>query len=441
VRIAYATVNDESTVAALREALALSPENLPLRLHLANVLLAARRTREAAEAYRAVLAVDAHHREGRLGLAKALESLGEDAEALAIIDTFQDEPEPPAAATLLYSRLKARAGDTSRAASAYRAAIEADPALADEAFALSLRVREADEHGAEPVPPDAVVEKPTITFADVGGMRATKDAIRAKIIAPLEHPDLYRAYGKSTGGGILLYGPPGVGKTFLARATAGEAAAHFISVGIEDVLDMWFGRSEHRLHATFTAARRAAPCVLFFDEVDALAASRLDMRGSSGRTLVNQFLAELDGVKDSNDGVLVLAATNAPWHLDAAFKRPGRFDRVLFVPPPDAPARAEILRLMLRDKPLGAVDYAALAKRTDGFSGADLRGVVDVAVERKLEEAIAAGAPRPIVTNDLATAIAHVRPSTREWLATARNYALYANEGGNYDDIVAYLKL
>ena len=220
----------------------------------------------------------------------------------------------------------------------------------------------------------AEVERPRLTFAAVGGMETLKDEIRLKIIYPLTHPDLYRAYGKAVGGGILLYGPPGCGKTHLARATAGEIAAGFIAVGLDDVLDMWIGGSEKNLHALFEQARRNAPCVLFFDEVDALGASRTDMRRSGGRHLINQFLAEMDGVEHSNEGVLILAATNAPWHLDPAFRRPGRFDRILFVPPPDAPARAAILRLLCAGKPLGDVDFEALARKTDGFSGADLKG-------------------------------------------------------------------
>ncbi len=139
--------------------------------------------------------------------------------------------------------------------------------------------------------------------------------------------------------------------------------------------------------------------------------------------------------------VLVLGATNAPWHLDSAFRRPGRFDRVLFVPPPDAEARAAILRLNCRGKPMDDIDFAVLAKKTDHFSGADLKAVVDVAVERKLREAMKAGAPKPLVTKDLVQAAALLQPTTREWFATARNYALYSNQGGIYDDILTYLKI
>jgi transitional endoplasmic reticulum ATPase len=181
--------------------------------------------------------------------------------------------------------------------------------------------------------------------------------------------------------------------------------------------------------------------VLFFDEVDALAANRTDLKQSSSRMVINQFLSELDGVKSSNDGVLILAATNAPWHLDSAFRRPGRFDRILFVPPPDRDGREAILKLLCQGKPVDNIDYSYVSKKTEHFSGADLKAVVDVAVERKLQEAIKNGFPKPLLTKDLVTAAANVKPSTKEWFATARNYALYSNEGGLYDDILKYLKL
>ena len=256
----------------------------------------------------------------------------------------------------------------------------------------------------------------------------------------MQRPDLYKAYGQRAGGGLLLYGPPGCGKTHLARATAGEVKAAFASIGIHQILDMWLGNSEKNLHASFEMARAHRPAVLFFDEVDALAASRSDMRMSSARHIINQFLAELDGLDSQNDGVLIIGATNAPWHLDSAFRRPGRFDQVVFVPPPDEPARAAILKVLLRDRPTHAIDYARVAGRTNGFSGADLRGVVETAVGRRLDEAMRTGEPQPVDTADLLRAAGGVRPTTTDWLATARNYVLYADKSGLYDAVRPYLK-
>ena len=195
-------------------------------------------------------------------------------------------------------------------------------------------------------------------------MDTVKDEVRMKIILPLQQPELFKAYGKKIGGGILMYGPPGCGKTFLARATAGEVNAGFLAVGISDVLDMWIGQSEKNLHGIFEQARSHKPCVLFFDEVDALGANRTDMLKSGGRQIINQFLSELDGVASSNDGVLILAATNAPWHLDPAFRRPGRFDRILFVPPPDASrARGSSCACCSRASRPAEIDHDALAKK------------------------------------------------------------------------------
>lgn len=214
-----------------------------------------------------------------------------------------------------------------------------------------------------------------------------------------------------------------------------------MSVGISDVLDMWIGSSEKNLHELFEQGRRNRPCVMFFDEVDALGASRADMRHSGGRHLINQFLAELDGVDAANEGLLILAATNAPWHLDNAFRRPGRFDRIVFVPPPDGAARASIVQLLLTGKPADGIDFDQVAKKTADFSGADLRAVVEQAIEAKLRDAMKSGQLQPLRTKDLLASAGNIKPSTREWFATARNYALYSNQGGTYDEILKYLKM
>jgi SpoVK/Ycf46/Vps4 family AAA+-type ATPase len=203
---------------------------------------------------------------------------------------------------------------------------------------------------------------------------------------------------------------------------------------------MWLGESERKLHDAFAAARRASPCVLFLDELDALGQKRSHLRHSGGRNVVNQLLAELDGAQADNEGVFVLAATNHPWDVDTALRRPGRLDRTLLVLPPDEPARAAILRNALEQRPIREVDVAKLARRTDSYSGADLVHVVETAAESALGESVRTGEMHPITQRQLEQAVAATPASTRAWFAIAHNYALYANEGGQYDDLLAYIR-
>jgi AAA+ superfamily predicted ATPase len=440
-------------IETLRDAVRLTPHNIPLRRHLADTLLKHGLAGEAEQEYRDTLALAPDDPELKLGLARAFFQQGKGSHALVIVEDLAKQSNASGRVHVLHAKLLAAAGDIANAVRQYKRGVEKDSTAADAEFAGRLGIG-ADERESETVdgkvratwsddepPASGDVERPSVRFDDVGGMQEVKEEIRLKIIHPLQHPELYKAYGKAIGGGILMYGPPGCGKTYLARATAGEINAGFISVGISDVLDMWIGSSERNLHELFDQARRNRPCVLFFDEVDALGASRSDMRTHAGRMLINQFLSEMDGVTSSNEGVLILAATNAPWHLDSAFRRPGRFDRILFVPPPDAAARAAILRLHVRGKPVEDLDFDYLAKKTEGFSGADLRAVVDLAVEAKLRQAMKSGVPQPLTTKDLAAGASAQKPTTREWFASARNYALYSNQGGIYDDILTYLKL
>jgi SpoVK/Ycf46/Vps4 family AAA+-type ATPase len=413
-------------IETLRKAVSLSPDNAPLRRHLGDLLSAAGRHEEALEEYREALALDSSD-ELRLALARTFLSLGRTGEAAVLVDVLLDAGGSSGAALVLKSRLLLNEGDLEGARDAYRRAVSVDAELADPELADLLVApettleREEQESAVTPSVEGIDPDRAVITFADVGGMEDVKEEIRLKIIHPFQHPELYAAYGKRAGGGVLLYGPPGCGKTHVARATAGELGSSFLWVGLEDVLSMWFGESEQNLHELFEQARRSVPCVLFFDEVDALGARHSDMRSSPGRQLINQFLVELDGVSADNEGILILAATNAPWHVDDAFRRPGRFDRVVFVPPPDRGALHEIVRIHLEGRLHEQIDLDRVAARTEKCSGADLRALVDVAVEAKLAASMRDGVPRPITTDDLLAAARKRKPTTAEWFQTVRN--------------------
>ncbi len=433
----------------LKEAVRISPDNIPLRLHLADLLAKENLLPDAAEQYTAVLQIQHTHVKALAGLSVIYFHQQKYSAAIILLEQLQEQGHLSFESRLLLVRCLLRERSVQAAKELYTQILGEDPAFRDEEIDQALRSpaietgMEADEllHELSSAGSAYFMEKPAVNFSQVGGMKQLKNEIALKIIHPLQNPGLYKAFGKKTGGGILMYGPPGCGKTFIAKATAGEINARFISIGLHDILDMWIGNSEKNLHEIFQLARRNQPCVLFIDEVDALGASRTDMRQSAMRQVINQFLAELDGVKDSNEGVLVLAATNAPWSVDSAFRRPGRFDRVIFVMPPDEESRHEILVSILREKPTDNIDIPQLAKLTNGYSGADLQAVVDIAVEAKLEESLAKGALQPVTQKDLTRAIKQHKATTGEWFSTARNYALYANESGLYDDILQYLNL
>lgn len=400
---------DESVLRGLEAALAAEPTNVALRLHLAGLLVMG----------------------GDPG--RALEH------AQKVLESRPDDPD-----ALMTARDAARAlGDGARA-DGYERLLRTVvppsdlPPAADDPRGEARVALPADD--APPPPEDEGPERPRITLADVGGLEEVKDRLNAAFLAPLRNPELREYYGKSLRGGLLLYGPPGCGKTYLARAVAGELGASFFAVGLSDVLDMWLGESERRLHEAFELARRSVPCVLFLDEIDALGRKRSQMRHSAGRSVVNQLLAELDGVQAENEGLFVLAATNHPWDVDTALRRPGRLDRTVLVLPPDEPGRTAILRRALAGRPVEGIDAERLARRTGGYSGADLVHLCEVAAERALQDSVRTGDIRPIQHRDLDAARAEVAPSTRAWFSVAHNYALYANEGGVYDDLLAYVR-
>lgn len=432
---------DALTIQVLKDAVNLAPENTALRLRLAEILLQAGMTDEAQEQFLAVLS-RVRDSQASLGLARTYFQKGQYSACNVVLEALIAEGQESPEVLVLHAQALLQEQSIDKAIEVYQQAMERYPGLRDETLDQALRIPQQGQDTDDLIE-DALhfVQKPSLRFSDVGGMEQVKKEIELKILRPLLHPELYKAYGKKTGGGILLYGPPGCGKTFIAKATAGEVNVPFINVALNDILDMWIGNSEKNLHEIFETARQHKPCVLFIDEIDALGASRADMKHSGSRHLINQFLQELDGVDADNEGLLILGATNTPWHLDPAFRRPGRFDRIIFVPPPDAAARAAILELKLKEKPKESIDYAAVAKQLEGYSGADIDALVDIAIEEKLEAAFTDGVPKPLSGKDLLRAAKKHKASTTAWFATAKNFALFANDSGLYDDILTYLNI
>ena len=442
---------DDQAFSQLKIALASSPDNIPLLcvvlreyLQRTNHDTAVAFIRDAPSSVRESI-------EFQLAAAEAFVAAQREEEALSIL-SHQTGP-----ACLARAKIYWRLGRRDEALADYRRAVAINPTLEDQDFFTVLSAQAAAIAPAAGRPKLRVVEKSIddpgdviqllqpepdkVRFRDVGGLDDLKNAIEKKIILPFKKPTLFQRFKKRVGGGILMYGPPGCGKTLLARATAGECDAAFFNIAIADVLDMYVGESERKLATLFAEARRRAPAVLFFDEVEALGGKRQGSHDSVTAKLVSTFLSEMDGFAQNNHGVLILAATNVPWSVDPAFRRPGRFDRVLFVPPPDQAARAAILTLLIQDRPTtGDLDIDYLSKHTSGFSGADLHELVERAADEAISQSLASGSEHPITAQHLKEALRQTKPTTLEWLTTARNYAKYANEGGQYDDVLAFLK-
>lgn len=421
----------------LLEALKLSPNNLPLRLHIVSIYMNAQQYEEAIYHLNESIKTSDDNAHLQVLLAECYYHIENYSTAIVIFENCN--PTNNSSAYKYYCLSLYKEGAIEEAKKHYQLYIDQYPNDSidelDDAFRTKSEIESVERNEKE-----VFTEKSDITFKDVGGMHYVKKQIDLKILKPLKHPELYKAYGKKSGGGILLYGPPGCGKTYIAKATAGEMEARFISISINQVLSQWQGESEKILNDIFESARQHTPCVLFIDEIDALASKRSDLRNNAGKSLVNQLLSEMDGLSSNNEGVLIIGATNVPWHLDPAIMRPGRFDRLIFIPPPDAESREAILNIHLREKPTGKIKLNKLVKQTKDFSGADLRATVDTCIEAKLEEAFEKNKTINIETDDLFSAVKKHKPiAVTEWLKTARNYAVYANESGLYNEILDFI--
>jgi SpoVK/Ycf46/Vps4 family AAA+-type ATPase len=383
---------DPELLAGLRAAVEAVPDNQALRLHVAAVLLEAGRAAESLEHSSAVLALEPGQRQ-------AVELAGRATAAL---------PEAALSASAPYL--------TAAPEPQHRGATVDQWVLGE-------------------------VEEPRTTLADVAGMPAIKRWLSTAFLSSLRDPQMRRLFGRSLRGGLLMYGPPGCGKTFLARALAGELEAGFLGIDLAHVVDMWLGYSRRSIHEIFETARAAAPCLLYLDQLDAIGPRRAGRRHSIGRGVVDQLVAELYSASEEHEGVFVVAATEHPWDVDSLLRQPGRLDHRLLVLPPDLQAREAIIRSVLAGRPLAEdLDLAGLAARTDRYSAADLAQLCESAAAAALEASIVSNSSRPVAMADFTRGLHELRPSTPPWFELARDYARFAAEPGSYDDLVSYLR-
>lgn len=463
-------MSNEKTIQLLQKSLVLDPSDWDTRLHIAELLIADGKSSEASTLLGEADSLPKNE-SNKLNYAAILRHSNTD-KALALLDEIILENKACALAYRIKADVYRSLNLIDDAKKQYNVAAVIDETLEDSEFEKWLqnpdhpqetpkepqRVAQAvpthshtdtDEPTAD-VEADVFIETDQeldsiiavadrfLDFSNIGGMEELKERIRMSIIHPFKNKDLFKKFKKKSGGGLLFYGPPGCGKTLISRATAGECGAHFINISIHDILSKWIGEAEQRLHALFEEARRKSPTVIFIDEVDALGVKRSDAGNSA--SLVNTLLTEMDGTESDNDELLIIGATNTPWRVDPAFRRPGRFDHLLFVPPPDHEARASILNILLEGIPAKPIDVKKIAKQTNKFSGADLRALIEKSTESVLHEIMRTGKEIPLTQKHIQAQVATTRPSTLEWIEQASNYASFANQSGLYDELSDYIR-
>src|SRR6266702_2350801 len=413
-------VVDPELLEGLEAAVAASPDNVPLRLHLGLLLLRAGRHADALEQCAAVLQRMPDHR-GALDLAASA--------TMAV--------EPPRWATDRPDRGRV-APQPSRPSSGGRPTLEAvrerpGPPEETEELARGSQVATLlEDLGLE-------IEPAGVTLADVGGMTSVKQWLASAGPVPQAERSPRRRLQRALRGGLLEYGPGGCGKTFMARAIAGELRVGFLPVDLGELLGQRPGEGWRSLHEVFQATRLAAPCVLLLDQLDAVGDGPGTRQGSFSRGVVEQLVAELQLIRDEHDEVTVVAASENPWDVDPLLRE--RMGRRLLVLPPDREAREAILWDAIGDYPVAELNVPSLAGRTEGFSATDLIILADSAVEIATERAISSGRDRPVSMNDFDRALVGIQPSPPAWLALARDFVLYAGHGGVYDDLLAYLRV
>ena len=307
----------------------------------------------------------------------------------------------------------------------YEKALELNPNF-DEAkdHLTAIKKKKQEKESGEGVSGIKFLETPKTTFKDVVGMEKVKEQIKEYIVYPLQDPELARKYGKLGGGGVLMYGPPGCGKTFIMKSAAGECKANFLNVKLSDVLDMYVGNTEKNIRNLFEAARKNAPAIMFVDEVDALGGRRDQMKESAQylKSAVNQLLTEMDGIEARNENLLVVAATNAPWDVDPALRRAGRFTKLIYIGEPDYKNRKQMFQYHSKRFPVEKnINYGRLARATWGYASADLKAICDEAASVPWLEAHRDKKPqRAVRMSDYLIAIKKTRSSLPAWYDSAK---------------------
>ncbi len=453
----------DQKILGLREALNRAPHDQAIRHRLATALMKAGRPTEALAEYHAMVLADMHNAAAKLELARCYLCLGKSSAAMVIVEELLKDRDASAGVHGLHSLLLANEGETERAAREYRRALEADADFCDAALAGRLLIDpntgvdigalplDDDDPPADNVqihfaPPEDLarqareeeIEHPAICLADVAGMSALKEEVYTKVIFPARQAAQSKVLHPDADGAFLLYGPPGCGETHLARAIAGELKAGLLRVDLAEIIALWPGEPEAYLREVFQIARQARPCVVLFQDVDVLCGPVTP--GAAACERWRECFWRAVAALAPADKVVVLGATTAPWRVDAQWRRQGRFVRSLFVPPPDEPARRAVLKGLLHNRPAAGVDFSLLAEACKGYSCADLKAAVDLAVQSRLHQSVLGGVASPITTRDLLAAAKGVEPSAPAWFTAAQEHLLTKGAGDLFGEILGYLR-
>ena len=284
----------------------------------------------------------------------------------------------------------------------------------------------------------ALAKKPNTKFKDIAGLEKIKEKINLKVIEPLKNQKLFELFGKKFGGGIIMYGPPGCGKSFIAEATAGEANVAYFNVKVSDIKSKYVGETEQNISKLFKLARDNQPCIIFFDEFESLGQDRNSAIGHD-KSMISQLLTEINSLGNKDQKILLIAATNEPWSIDLALRREGRFGSTLFVPPPDFSSRKNILKIQLDNKPIEDIDFDLIAKATEFYSGADMVEICNKSIENVLSECLKNNQIRKIKTIDLLQAIKNKKELiTVKWFKKALDIIYATDNTDSFNEVIEY---